>query len=98
MILPVPAIVADAGSGQDATRHLLPHLLSLPEGERPSFVRVVDRPLLVPAVDVFTCYADGTFRKALKDGVAAGTVEYVQGNLLIEGTKKTAEREEGPSC
>lgn len=83
-------ILGGLGSGQDATRHLLPHLLSLSEEERPSFVRIVDRPLLVPATDFFTCYADRTFRKALKDGLAAGTVEYVQGNLLIEGTRRSA--------
>lgn len=87
---PGAALLLSAGNGQDATRHLLPHLFSLPDGEQPNFVRIVDRPLLVPAADFFTCYADGTFRKALKEGVAAGTVEYVQGNLLIEGTKKMA--------
>ncbi|GAA5976563.1 hypothetical protein JCM10908_005549 [Rhodotorula pacifica] len=83
-------ILGGLGAGQDATRHLLPYLLSLPEAERPAFIRIVDRPLIIPAADAYTCYADGVFRKVIEDGVAKGTVEYVQGNLLTEETRRNA--------
>lgn len=69
----------------DTTRHLLPCLVSLPPAERPTFIRIVDKPLVIPAAGAYTVYVDSNCRDALKKGTADGTVEYVQGNLLTEG-------------
>ncbi|BGP54212.1 hypothetical protein JCM8202v2_001789 [Rhodotorula sphaerocarpa] len=42
-------ILGGLGNQQDGARHLVPYLLSLPPAERPLFVRIVDRPLVIPA-------------------------------------------------
>lgn len=39
--------------GLDRTRQLLPFLLS-PQGPSPAFIRVVDKYLIIPAVDAYT--------------------------------------------
>ncbi|KAK4698968.1 hypothetical protein P7C70_g7303, partial [Phenoliferia sp. Uapishka_3] len=74
------------GIGEDRTRCLLPFLLS-PAGPSPAFVRIVDKHLLLPQVGAYTTYVDVDARAALKEGVASGVVEYVQGNLLTEATR-----------
>ncbi|GJN87141.1 hypothetical protein Rhopal_000086-T1 [Rhodotorula paludigena] len=80
------------GLAQDATRHLLPFLLSpsLDAAHRPSFVRIVDRALVIPAADAYTTYVDTACRAALKSGTEKRTVEYLQGNLLTEPMRERA--------
>ncbi|BGP38313.1 hypothetical protein JCM10450v2_002259 [Rhodotorula kratochvilovae] len=80
------------GLGFDATRHLIPHLLSpdLEPAHRLSFLRIVDKVLAIPQADAYTTYVDTDCRAALKKGVEAGTVEYVQGNLLTDAMRNKA--------
>ncbi|GAA5840634.1 hypothetical protein JCM11251_004173 [Rhodosporidiobolus azoricus] len=80
------------GLGQDATRHLLPYLTSLPPTGKPAFIRIVDKYLAIPAAGAYTTYVDADARETLKKGTEEGTVEYVQGNLLTEATRVKAFR------
>lgn len=74
-----------SSSANDNARHLLPYLVSLPPAERPAFIRLVDKPLVIPAANAYTTYVDTACREAFKKGTQEGIVEYVQGNLLTEG-------------
>ncbi|KAL8286398.1 hypothetical protein RQP46_004415 [Phenoliferia psychrophenolica] len=74
------------GLGEDRTRCLLPYLIS-PAGPSPAFVRIVDKHLLIPQADAYTCYVDVNTRAALKKIVLDGKGEYVQANLLSEPSR-----------
>ncbi|GAA6049005.1 hypothetical protein JCM3770_005435 [Rhodotorula araucariae] len=94
------SVLMVGGLGSDASRHLIPHLLS-PGTHTPSFVRIVDKVLAIPQADAYTTYVDTDCRAALKKGIEAGTVEYVQGNLLTNAMRNKAytlpEAQGGPS-
>ncbi|GAA5872671.1 hypothetical protein JCM8547_003726 [Rhodosporidiobolus lusitaniae] len=77
------------GLGGDATRHLLPYLTSS-ASPAPSFIRIVDKYLALPAAGAYTVFVDPLAREVLKRGAGDGTVEYVQGNLLTEATRVAA--------
>ncbi|BGP23139.1 hypothetical protein JCM10295v2_002033 [Rhodotorula toruloides] len=78
------------GLANDNTRHLVPYLVSLTSAERPVFIRVVDKPLVIPAANAYTTYVDTACRDAFKKGTQDGTVEYLQGNLLTEAMRMRA--------
>ncbi|KAK4053472.1 hypothetical protein OIV83_001639 [Microbotryomycetes sp. JL201] len=82
------------GLGQDGSRHMISFLLngsSQPASDsstrpRPTFVRIVDKFLIIPQADPMpsTVYLDARTKAALKTGQA----EYLQGNLLTEGKER----------
>lgn len=89
-----PSVLILGGLGQDHTRALLSYLLSLPKDnpERPSFIRVVDKYLIISSPDAFhaTTYIDSATKLAFKLGTADASLEYIQGNLMTKETRSKA--------
>ena len=81
-----PTILILGGLAGDSTRLLLAHLFPLNEsGEMAStFVRIVDKYLLMPGNDVYNIYIDDEARRALKRGLGNGKLDYSQGNLMSD--------------
>ena len=75
----------DPDTAQDGARHLIPYLLSSACSPSPSFVRVLDKSMVIPAIGVSTTYIDAACKQAFKSGTESGKLEYLQGNLLTEG-------------
>ncbi|GAA5934128.1 uncharacterized protein JCM15063_000562 [Sporobolomyces koalae] len=84
-----PTVLILGGLSGDGPRQLLPYLFSpeCPPESRPSFVRVVDKHLAIPAAGAYTFFADPDLRRILEKGSEDGTVEYIQGNLLVQATR-----------
>jgi hypothetical protein len=68
---------------EGSARCLLSYLVPPDKTPLVSHIRVVDKHLCVPASNVFLAYIDPISRKVFQQGKG---VEYVQGNLLIQGT------------
>lgn len=84
----LPSLLILGGLAGDSTRLLLSHLFpaSSESSERAcSFVRIVDKYLLMPGNDIYNTYVDAGARESLKRGLKEGKLEYVQGNLLSDG-------------
>ncbi|GAA6023992.1 hypothetical protein JCM11491_002873 [Sporobolomyces phaffii] len=77
------------GLAGDGPRQLLPYLFSpeCPVKSKPTFCRVVDKHLAIPASDAYTFFADARVRQTLKAGAADGTIEYIQGNLMTDAIR-----------
>ncbi|SGY16512.1 BQ5605_C012g06891 [Microbotryum silenes-dioicae] len=70
------------GLGGDGARHLISYLTNSTTKDskiQAKLIRVVDKYLVIPQAEAFTCYVDAETRQALKQ---ADRVEYMQGNLL----------------
>lgn len=85
-----PTVLILGGLAGDSTRLLLAHLLPPPSASDStnsgcSFLRIVDKYLLMPGNDIYNTYIDSGAREALKRGLASGILEYNQGNLLSDG-------------
>ncbi|SCZ93541.1 BZ3500_MvSof-1268-A1-R1_Chr6-3g08727 [Microbotryum saponariae] len=89
------------GLGGDGARHLISYLTNSTTKDskiQPKLIRVVDKYLVIPQAEAFTCYVDAETRHALKQ---ADRVEYMQGNLLTSAMRTRAmtlpEAHGGPS-
>ncbi|SCV67661.1 BQ2448_5272 [Microbotryum intermedium] len=70
------------GLGGDGARHLISYLTKTTTKDakiQAKLIRVVDKYLVIPQAEAFTCYIDAETRQALKQ---VDRVEYMQGNLL----------------
>lgn len=91
---PLTILILGGLSG-DYTRPLLTYLLGgtsptqtaagVPAPPSIALLRIVDRYLILPKEEAYTCYVDEESRKALK----SDKVEYRQGNLLNTGEWST---------
>lgn len=72
-------------TAQDGARHLITYLLSPSCNPSPRFCRVVDKALVIPAAGVATTYIDDSCKQAFNSEAHSGKLEYLQGNLLVEG-------------
>ncbi|KDE04910.1 hypothetical protein MVLG_04667 [Microbotryum lychnidis-dioicae p1A1 Lamole] len=89
------------GLGGDGARHLISYLTNSTTKDskiQAKLIRVVDKYLVIPQAEAFTCYVDAETRQALKQ---ADRVEYMQGNLLTSAMRTRAmtlpEAHGGPS-